>query len=660
MKYLVNATLLLVAVWPLPAQTQDDLFDDGIVHEIRFEVRPSDWTRLKQDFLFNTYYPANFIWKFKGREVVVQDVGIRSRGRGSRSPVKPNLRVDFNRFEPGRNLLGLGSLVLKANNQDASFLRDKSVFRLWTRTGLPSSREAYAKLFINDDYLGLFVITEELRSEYLKRYLGEGDGDLYEWKPIEDFHFEWRPTCAGAQLGCSTNTDRWQPVPLDPQENKLTFDIAPTIDFFRQVNQVSDADFERVVSGLTDLRLWLFHNAIENYVADFDAILGDVFGANNFWIYRYEKSNFHQFLPWDKDGAFDSSKRALFENANQNVLMRRTLASPGRRAQYLEAIYKTAVLAGGAGGWLEHHHAADYALIRQPALDDKNKQYANNGIVSGSSNALFESHTLTNRQFLVERWPFVIAELAANGLQIPSSLVIAQGGALNAATNAAGPIAPGSGVAIYGSGFTDKTLSAPGEPLPTTLAGVSVYVNGFAAPLLFVSPNQVNIQVPWELGLGDGNSPFTVSVDGPPIKGTRPNSPVSATFSNTVSAPVSLYAPGVYVVLQGTSGRPVSAEPAKSGDVLVVYAAGLGPVTVPVATGRLAPLTVLSHTVETPIVTIDGRRAELIFSGLTPGTAGVYQINLRVPPDVRAGGAPLVITVGGQSSPVVNLPTLSR
>ena len=656
-KNLFTTVSFLLATMPLLAQTQDDLFDDSIVHELRLEVRPSDWTQLKRDFAFNTYYPANFIWKYKGRDILVEDVGIRSRGRGSRSPVKPNLRVDFNRFEPKRALLGLGSLVLKANNQDASMLRDKSVFKIWGRTGMPASREAYAKLFVNNEYLGLFVITEELRSEYLQRYLGEGDGDLFEWKPIEDFHFEWRPICTGAQLGCSTNTDRWQPAPLDPQENKLTFDIAPTIDLFRQVSLVSDADFERVISGLTDLRLWLFHNAIETYVADFDSILGDVFGANNFWIYRYEKTNFHQFLPWDKDGAFDSPSREIFKNANQNVLMRRTLALPGRRAQYLEAIYKVAVLAGGAGGWLEQNHAGDYTLMRQAALDDRNKQYSNGGTITPSSAALFESTTVANRQFVMERWPFVMSELRASGLQHPSTLLVAPGGVLNAATNVAGPIAPGSGVSIYGSGFTDKTLAAAGAPLPTTLAGVSVYVNGFAAPLLFVSPNQINIQVPWELGAGDGTAPFTVSVDGPPIKGTRPNSPVSATFSNTISAPVNPFAPGVYVALQGVSGRPVALEPARSGDILVVYASGLGPVTVPVPTGRLAPAEVLSYTVETPIVTIDGKRADLLFSGLTPGTAGVYQINLRVPPDVRAGGVPLIVTVGGQSSPVVNLPT---
>lgn len=655
-KNLLLATLLLAPT--ILAQTQDDLFDDSIVHEIRFEVRASDWNQLRLNYQTNDYYPANFVWKFRGRDVVVQDVGIRSRGRGSRSPVKPNLRVDFNRFEPGRALLGLSSIVLKANNQDASMLRDKAVFKLWARTGLPSSRQAYARVFINNDYLGLFVITEELRSEFLKRYLGEGDGDLYEWKPISDFHFEWRPNCSGTQLGCSANRDRWQPVPLDPQENKLTFDIAPTIDFFRQINQASDADFERVASSLTDLRLWLLHNAIETYVSDFDSILGDVFGANNFWMYRYERSNFHQFLPWDKDGAFDWSKRSIFQNADQNILMRRTLALPGRRNQYLDAIYKVAVLAGGAGGWLERNHNNDYALIRQAVLDDRNKQYANNGTVISSSNALFESNTALNREFVTERFPFVVSELVAGGLQHPTSVVLAQGGVLNAATNVAGPIAPGSGVSIYGSGFTDRTVAASGEVLPTTLAGVSVYVNGFAAPLLFVSPNQINVQVPWEVGAGDGGTaPFTVTVDGPAIRGTRPSSPVSATFSNSVSAPVNPFAPGVYAVLQGGSGRPVVTEPARPGDVLVVYAAGLGPVTVPVPTGRLAPTTVLSRTVETPVVTIDGQRAELLFSGLTPGTAGVYQINLRVPAEVRAGGAPLVITVGGQSSPSVNLPT---
>ena len=54
-------------------------------------------------------------------------------------------------------------------------------------------------------------------------------------------------------------------------------------------------------------------------------------------LYRYAGTNFHQFLLWDKDSAFDFAKRSIFQNADKNVLMRRTLALPNRRAQYLDA-----------------------------------------------------------------------------------------------------------------------------------------------------------------------------------------------------------------------------------------------------------------------------------------------------------------------------------
>ena len=128
------------------AQTQDDFFDDSFIHEFRIDIRVQDWDLLRQNFLDNTYYPVVFHWIYKGKDIVVNDVGIRSRGHGSRSPVKPNLRVDVNRYAPGQTFLGLGSFVLKANNQDPSMLKERSIFKLWDRTGLPASREAFVRL----------------------------------------------------------------------------------------------------------------------------------------------------------------------------------------------------------------------------------------------------------------------------------------------------------------------------------------------------------------------------------------------------------------------------------------------------------------------------------------------------------------------------------
>ncbi|MBI3695754.1 MAG: CotH kinase family protein, partial [Acidobacteria bacterium] len=376
-KLLAMNVWLLVLACPAAAQTADDFFNDNILQEIRLDIRPADWANLKLHYLENTYYPADFHWKFQGRDIVVKDIGIRSRGRGSRSPLKPNLRLDFNRYEPGQKFVGLGSAVLKANNQDASELKERIVFKLFKRMGLPASREAHTRLYINDVYSGLYLLSEEIRKEYVERYIGggEGDGDLYKWNPIDNeeggYHFAWRPTCArSTMLACSTDSTRWTPNPFDPEENKSTFDIRPTIEFVRKMTETSDADFPQTIAQYTDLKLFLAHVALETYVADYDCILGDTFGLNNFFLYRYDNKNFHQFLLWDKDGSFDYSGRELFQNADKNVLMRRTLAVPGRRNQYLEMISKVAVLAGGPGGWMEGENQREFNQIKNALYED--------------------------------------------------------------------------------------------------------------------------------------------------------------------------------------------------------------------------------------------------------------------------------------------------
>src|SRR4051794_20383170 len=231
------------------AQTQDEFFDDSFVHEFRIDVRASDWDLLRKNFLDNTYYPVVFHWIYTGKDgvkkdIILNDVGIRSRGHGSRSPIKPNLRVDINRYAPGQTFLGLGSFVLKANNQDASMLKERSVFKLWDRTGLPASRETFSRLYVNNVYSGVFLLTEELRTEYTLRYLGDKDGDLYEWKPVDaGYHFEWFPTCtAKITLACSTDPAKWNPLPWTPEENKATFDLSPTIRMIRGFTETADSD----------------------------------------------------------------------------------------------------------------------------------------------------------------------------------------------------------------------------------------------------------------------------------------------------------------------------------------------------------------------------------------------------------------------------------
>src|SRR5207302_3675320 len=146
--------------------------------------------------------------------------------------------------------------------------------------------------------------------------------------------------------------------------------------------------------------------------------------------------------------------RPIFQNAERNVLVRRILTLASRRNQYLESLYRTAVIAGGPGGWLEWEHRNKYNLIHQAALDDKNKLVLDTGALVPVDNNQFEAAVVRDREFIDFRAPFVQRSALDNGLVLPSSIKLSDGGAVNAASNAP-VVAPGSNVSLYGAGFTD-------------------------------------------------------------------------------------------------------------------------------------------------------------------------------------------------------------
>ncbi len=227
------------------------------------------------------------------------------------------------------------------------------------------------------------------------------------------------------------------------------------------------------------------------------------------------------------------------------------------------------------------------------------------------------------------------------------------GGVVNAA-NYTATVTPGSLFAIGGSNLANTTASASTLPLPTTLGGTQVLINGVAAPLIFVSPSQVNGQIPWETPAGR-----TVSVQ----------VIVNGVVSNTVSVSSAAFSPALFslafgqgaILIAGTgsvaapAGAFVGSRPVEIGESISIFAEGLGPVNDQPQNGA-APVGTSSTTLTTPEVTIGGVSAPVSFSGLAPGAAGLYQINARVPSNVFGGSAvPVVVTIGGASSNSVTI-----
>ncbi len=235
--------------------------------------------------------------------------------------------------------------------------------------------------------------------------------------------------------------------------------------------------------------------------------------------------------------------------------------------------------------------------------------------------------------------------------------IINSGGVVNGASFAAGAaVAAGSIASVFGANLASSSTVAGAAPLPTTLGGASVRANGIAAPLFFVSPSQINFQIPWEL-LGQTQASITVTVNG--------------VTSSPQTINLAVFAPGIFATNQQGSGQGAildaqgrlvdSAAPARRGDLLQVFCNGLGAVTNPPPSGATAAGNPLSTTTTVPTVTIGGIPAAVSFSGLAPGFVGLYQVNVRVPDNAPIGSAvPVVLTIGGATSNPVTLAVQQR
>src|SRR5262249_32783558 len=145
---LIALTVLLIPLHAV-AQNDTDLFDPSKLQEIRLDINPADWAQLKAHFLENTYYTCVLHWIFNGRDIASAEVAVRSRGLGSRSGIKPSLLIQFDRYESRQNFLGLKSVVLRGNTQDASMMHERVSMELLRKMGLPAPREAHAKVYVN-------------------------------------------------------------------------------------------------------------------------------------------------------------------------------------------------------------------------------------------------------------------------------------------------------------------------------------------------------------------------------------------------------------------------------------------------------------------------------------------------------------------------------
>lgn len=376
-------TAIVTLLLPAPraaAQTSDDLFDDGVLHRIDLYVNSRDWRQLKAQWQGNEYVPANFVWRGK----IVRNVGIRSRGTGSRNENKLGLRVDFNRYTTGQTFLGLKAVILDNLTQDPTNIRETTAFTFLRRMGIPVSREAHAAVYVNNAYYGLFAIVEDVDTVALSRWFGESDGYLFEYRWL----FEYWLTDLGSDLDVYSQMFSPKTHELDTLETLYR----PIEEMVRAVNEAGDEAFVAAVSQYLDLSLFLREVAIQDFLAELDGLAGN-WGLNNFYLYRFQDRDLSQIILWDADNSFIQLEYPLLRFHDRNVLIRRALAVPELNQLYFDTLEQCAALASetegeDSRGWLEREIQRQQDLIRPAALQDRTKPFTNDEFEQASAEIL--------------------------------------------------------------------------------------------------------------------------------------------------------------------------------------------------------------------------------------------------------------------------------
>jgi len=214
----------------------------------------------------------------------------------------------------------------------------------------------------------------------------------------------------------------------------------------------------------------------------------------------------------------------------------------------------------------------------------------------------------------------------------------------------AGGLPQGGIVSLFGTNLAKSIATAGSVPLPIVLPaaqgqGTRVMIGNIPAPLFYVSPNQINLQVPFELAAGSAVNVQVATPDGT-------SAPVPVTISTHVPGIFNLKGGyGAAVALLG-SNLITAAAPAKAGDTIVIYGTGFGPGQQnPPAGQQGTPASGEAPSGAAPVaipvqVTIGGKRARVAYSGFTPGSVGLYQLNVVLPEGFLLGD-PLVVAQGG-------------
>lgn len=265
---------------PIP-DPSDDVFDPDRIAEIALTMDEGDWRALRDDPESEDWYAATFTWNGE----TVAPVGVRSFGFTSHVVGKPPLKIAFDHFRAGLAWRELEQLKLDAGYRDLTFLNERLCAAAMRRAGVPAPRTGWARVTVNGDPAGFYVVLEPIDDRFLVRNFGNADGPL--WAPDD--------TRGTGLLPHDDPTDVYAPQTSVRTGGRELFELADV------VAEGSDAE----LAASVDLRDFFVEAVARALLGSQDALAAD---GNNFYLYQDpavdpdgDGDGFWRLISWDYD-----------------------------------------------------------------------------------------------------------------------------------------------------------------------------------------------------------------------------------------------------------------------------------------------------------------------------------------------------------------------
>ena len=270
-----------------------DFYHPDEVQSVHLHAKKEDLQRMKAALPERVYVRASFKW----RDLSIENVAIRFKGNSSSAPAQHHKRsflIKFDEYENDQRFLGLRRVSFDNGVQFGSVFSEPIITEILRDQGITTQRCNYAKLFLNDEYLGVYVNVERIDQSFIERHLPDVNGLLFkvdEGGPGANLQF------LGDDL--SAYQQAFEPETKSAKAKKGRQQL---VEFIRMFNQSTDADFAPNLDSKMALDDFLRVTAVMLLSGAFDQLTG--WHPHNYYLYRDEKQGRWQYLPWDLDVGF--------------------------------------------------------------------------------------------------------------------------------------------------------------------------------------------------------------------------------------------------------------------------------------------------------------------------------------------------------------------